>query len=82
MEKYKRGKHEEPFAVLLSPYQYETISQNRCSYGTKLLGLTIAVARGVYGPVVVTQDAYNAISRNAPEIDLRWKGANMIDRAL
>lgn len=70
-------KREEPFAILISPKQAELNTPFGLGKRTKnedgatvhtYKGLIICVVAGVYGPVVVTEKAYNALMRQAPEL--------------
>jgi hypothetical protein len=73
------GRQEEPFAIIVSPYQRQ---QLRWSVGLgreqredlpplkTYKNIPIYVAAGVYGPLVLTEDAFNAVSRQAPELRL------------
>ncbi len=82
MEKDKGSfRTERPFAILLSPAQLAAVKLgrdmfvglgwNRHKTGhqiTEFAGLPCYTASGVYGPVVVTERAFNAITRQAPEL--------------
>ncbi len=71
LESSKRnGKTEVPVAVILSPSQYGDLTCHGTFKNSRLAKLQIYVAKCVYGPVVLTQDAFNAFSRNAPELNL------------
>jgi hypothetical protein len=70
---------EKPFAIVVSPYQME---QMRWLGGfrqtvkddvrvTEYSGVRIFTAKGIYGPLVLTEDAFNAFSRQAPELMLK-----------
>ncbi len=71
--KHKSGKTEVPVYVVLSPAQYAILTDNSWDRVRKLCGLRIVVARGVSGPFVLTQKAYDGFSRNSPELDIRHK---------
>jgi hypothetical protein len=71
LETYKKNlRTEVPVAVILSPSQYADLTCCGTFKNSKIAKLQIYVAKGVYGPVVLTQDAFNAFSRNAPELNL------------
>lgn len=67
----KNGRKEVAVAVILSPAQYSELTSHGYFRQSRLAKLEIYVARGVYGPVVLTQDAFNGFSRMAPELDIR-----------
>lgn len=73
MKKFKSGsnRQEQPAALVVSPYQLAQITCNGAFSAKKLHGLPLYVAKGVYGPVVLTEDGFNALTRNAPEINLK-----------
>ena len=64
-------KTETPVAVILSPSQFANLSFAHQRGPATLANLEIVVAKGVYGPVVLTQDGFNAFTRNAPELNIR-----------
>lgn len=66
----KAAKEEKPFAIVISPYQYAEMTLHGHFKQPKLFGVPVYVARGVYGPLVLTETAFNAFSRNAPELAL------------
>lgn len=68
-------KGETPVAVILSPYQYAQLTKHGFDRIRRLANVSIHVAKGVYGPVVLTQDALNGLSRQAPELGLHTKYA-------
>ena len=71
LEKYKGNYREEKaFAVILSPSQYSELTCDGYFRQSKIAKLDIYVARGVYGPVVLTENGFKAVSRNAPELNL------------
>ena len=70
LEQYK-GKTEVAVAVILSPAQYASLTCHGTFKQSKLAKLAIYVAKGVYGPVVLTQDGFNGFSRQAPELNIR-----------
>jgi len=74
LEKYKQnGRSEVAVAVVLSPSQYGELTCHGAFRASKIAKLGIYVARGVYGPVVLTQDGFNGFTRMAPELDIRAK---------
>ena len=74
LEKCKNNKqNEQAYAVILSPYQYIELIGHGAFRRSKIFGLNIYVARGVYGPVVLTKEGYDGFSRMAPELDIRLK---------
>jgi len=74
LEKYKKnGRSEVAVAVILSPSQYGELTCHGAFRQSKIAKLGIYVARGVYGPVVLTQDGFNGFTRMAPELDIRAK---------
>ncbi len=74
---------EDAYVLVLSPYQYEQISNQgsndvpaamRKAIGpAAYAGMIIVTAKGFYGPAVMTEDAFNAFSRNAPELQIQRK---------
>lgn len=68
-------KGELPVAVILSPYQYAQLTHHGFEQIRRLADVSIHVAKGIYGPVVLTQDAFNGLSRQAPELGLHTKDA-------
>lgn len=77
-----RGMKEEvPFAVLMSPKQNRYLTQggwlssmaNQIKVNGPMgsVSLPIYTAKGVYGPLVVTEEAFKAIARQAPELLLK-----------
>lgn len=74
LEAYKKnGRSEVAVAVILSPSQYGELTCHGAFRQSKIAKLGIYVARGVYGPVVLTQDGFNGFTRMAPELDIRAK---------
>jgi hypothetical protein len=74
LEAYKKnGRSEVAVAVILSPSQYGELTCHGAFRTSKIANLGIYVARGVYGPVVLTQDGFNGFTRMAPELDIRAK---------
>jgi hypothetical protein len=81
MDKFKDSrKSEKPFAIILSPYQLAQVRSGRLyldhrwltkSSRVEFCGLPVFSAKGLYGPLVVTEDGFNALSRNAPELLLK-----------
>lgn len=78
LEKSKGNfKPELPFAILLSPWQFERLTWRLGLRGRKnskpsqYMGFPIYTAKGVYGPIVLTEDAFNGLSRQAPELMLK-----------
>lgn len=72
LEKCKNNKrNEKAYAVILSPSQYIELIGHGAFRRSKIFGLNIYVARGVYGPVVLTEAGYEGFSRMAPELDIR-----------
>lgn len=86
-DKGNRGyaKFEKPVAVIMSPYQFmqsfgrhdglgdamnRTGRKFKTARGDKL---EIYTAHGVYGPLVLTEEALAGFSRQAPELDIRLK---------
>lgn len=68
------GKSEKAAAIVLSPYQYERLSWRfwpRKSKPARFMNLPIYTAKGVYGPVVLTEEGFNGLSRQAPELMLK-----------
>jgi hypothetical protein len=75
MTTYKRGsKSETPVAVVLSPYQHSLLTLHGFFRQSRIKGLDIIIAKGVYGPVVLTQDGVNGFTRSAPELGIRLAG--------
>ena len=71
LEKYKGNYREEKaFAVIMSPSQYSELTCDGYFRQSKIAKLDIYVARGIYGPVVLTENGFKAVSRNAPELNL------------
>jgi hypothetical protein len=78
LDKFKDNfKSEKPFAIILSPYQLAQVRSGRTFFdhrlahqgrATTFCGLPVYSAKGIYGPLVVTEDGFNALSRNAPEL--------------
>lgn len=78
LEKNKgNSKRESAFAILLSPYQLAQIRSGRMFMDgrwqskdaqTTFAGLPVYTAKHIYGPVVVTEEGFNALARNAPEL--------------
>jgi hypothetical protein len=67
---------EKPVAVVLSPYQYEELTlhgYDRFRKGQQYSNVSIYTAKGFYGPAVLTQDAFNAVTRMAPELNFLAK---------
>lgn len=62
---------EDPYCVVVSPYQYE--QWGWAGKHPKYAGLKIITAKGVSGPVVMTETAFMAFSRNAPELNITLK---------
>lgn len=63
---------EDPYCVVLSPFQFEKITLG----GGKMAqyaGLLVITAKGVSGPVVMTETAFMAFSRNAPELNIQLR---------
>lgn len=72
LEKCKgKGPSEVAVAVILSPAQYASLTCHGTFKQSKLAKLAIYVAKGVYGPVVLTQEGFNGFSRQAPELSIR-----------
>lgn len=69
--KGRGGRSEQPVAVIVSPYQYAQLSEHGYFRVAKLKNVSLHVAKGVYGPVVLTQDAFNGFTRMAPELNIR-----------
>lgn len=65
------GRSEQPVAVIISPYQYAQLTEHDYFRITKLNKVSLHVAEGVYGPAVLTQDAFNSFTRMAPELNTR-----------
>lgn len=79
---YVSGRKEKPAAILYSPRQFEELTMHgmiRGSYQTRedlpsvrtFNGIPVYVAKGVYGPVVLTEEAFAGVSRMAPELHLK-----------
>lgn len=81
MCKTPRGAKEEvPFAVLMSPMQYlQFTNRTGATHWTvrspmRKIKLPIFTAKGVYGPTIVTEEAFKALARQAPELMLKAGG--------
>lgn len=71
LKRYKSGKGEQPFAVVLSPYQHSKLTCQGYFKQNKIMGVPVYIAKGVYGPVVLTEDGFNGFTRMAPELIVR-----------